>query len=234
MPFNFPQHRTGRLEHSPEWLSTVDPHVVGATGPVPASIVRPDWQPSLVDNLILPTCSVASLVNNARIWSIVRGGFDLVVSDPSLLAFYAGLAPCADTIAAIAATEGLQLQSVLQAAQRGLFTAGQQAPMVPLYRAVPATGEAIRDAINASVSVILGVTLYQADIRQGAEWRGGFMNAAGDPTERHAILVDAYDAAGMFSVCTWGQRELDGADEAWITSRTDEAYALIWTMAEAT
>jgi hypothetical protein len=232
MPFYFPRVSYGRKPHDPAWVSALPPHAYGAAGPAPATLLRTDltWTPSLVENDRLPTCTTAGLINSARMWSLLNGGFDLTVVEAGLLQFYATQAGCADTTAAIALSDGLRLQDVLEAAGRGLFTAGWGTPLVPLFRAItPITGAAVRDAISQFGSVYLGVTLYQADVQPGAEWKGG-IGKAGDPVGGHCCLPWAYSQTSL-SVATWGS-EMD-MNDAFLESRADEAYALTWTMAEA-
>jgi hypothetical protein len=232
IPFNFPQVAFGRKEHDPAWLASVRPHTYSATRPPPSTLPRPTlvWKPSLVSNDTLPTCTIAGLINSARIWTMIRNDFDLTEADASLLAFYAALAGCADTTEAIAASSGLRLQDVLEAAGRGKFTAGQQAPLIPEPRSIDPTDPiAIRDAIFRFESAYIGLTLYEADMQPGAEWVGGIENA-GQPVGGHCVLGMRYSPTGI-SVATWGA-EME-MDNEFFASRCNETFALPWTLTTA-
>jgi hypothetical protein len=233
MPFNFPQVAFGRKEHDPAWLASVRPHTYSATRPPPSKLLRPTlvWTPSLVQNLTLPTCVVAGLINSARLWTLIRNDFDLTNVDAPMLAFYASVAGCANTIGAIAASDGLRIQDALEAAQQGRFTGGQQVPLVPEPHAIdPTDALAIRDAIFRFESALIGITLYDADIQTAAQWTGGIQNA-GQPAERHCVVLDRYDST-TFGMANWATDDTT-MDEEFLMSRCDEAFALPWTLTTA-
>ena len=165
----------GRLPHDPVRLAAVPPHVMAAEAPAPPELPRPslEWTPSLVRNDVAPTCTIAGLTNSARVWDLLRG-YDLVTREAALLAFYASLAGCQDTEAAIEATEGLVMLDVLEAVATKGFHIGAQddEPLVPRVNADPAgrSGAALRDAIFSRGTAYIGVTLRQADVQPGAIW----------------------------------------------------------------
>jgi hypothetical protein len=199
---------------------------MSAVAPPPATLPRSDitWTPTLADNDTLPTCSIAGLMNSARMSALVRGQFDPTSTNDALLTFYAGLAGCADTTTAIAATDGLVLLDVLQRAESAGFACGEQAPLVPLFAAIdPRDPTAIRDAIFTRGVAYVGVTLHEADMN--GPWTGGTTNA-GPVIGGHCITLWRYDAA-TFGAATWGATVT--CDEAWLMARIDEAYALNWT-----
>jgi hypothetical protein len=217
--------RLGRRPHDPARLSTVRPHRMSATAPPPASLLRPDiaWTPTLADNNTLPTCTVAGLMNAARMWALTHGRFDLTNDDGALLAFYASLAGCADNTAAIAATDGLVLLDVLDRAETSGFDCGEQAPLVPEFTAIDVTSPAaIRDAIYTHGAAYLGVTLHEADM--SGPWTTPVADAGG-MVGGHCIVAWRYDAANV-GLATWGMTI--EADWGWLAGRLDEAFALSW------
>jgi hypothetical protein len=218
MPFALPQFCLGRLSHDPEWYASVDPHVPADT--IPETVRGLDWTPTLASNLSLPTCAVAGLANGARI-AVLRRGYDLVSSDDALLTFYARLAGCDDTPAAIAATAGLRLQDVLEAASGPGFDVGEQAPLVEKFRAVQHVDH-LRDVIARFGSAYLGIMLHEEDVADDAVWVGA---ASGPSYGRHCVVAYAYGAEG-FSLATWGT--IVSCDSAFLASRLDEAYAIEW------
>jgi hypothetical protein len=227
MAIDFNNICLGKRPVDPARVSKVPPHILAAGAPPPASLPRTNivWTPSLVANDRYPTCTIAGLINSARMWALLHG-FDLVNTDSAMLAFYAFLAGCADTDAAISASDGLELLDVLDHARGSGFDAGQQVPLVPLFRSIDiASDAALKDSVYSTGTAYIGVTLYEADVQPGAVWTGDTSNA-GKPVGGHCITSYAYDAT-TYQIATWG--ETMEADEAWLQSRMDEAYSLSWT-----
>lgn len=214
--------RLGRLPHSPSRVAAVRPHVMATTAPAPLSVPVPTWTPSLVQNDVLPSCTIAGLLNSARAWAL-RHDFDLVNTDPPLLSFYAGLAGCADTVAAIEATDGLVLLDVLEKAQSAGFDIGEQTPIVPEFAAIHQPDIAgLRDAVAFRGAAYIGVTLFECDMT-GAPWTGKPTGAA---VGGHCIDLCAYTPDG-FTAATWGA--FQPLDNDWLMSRIDEAFSVMWT-----
>jgi hypothetical protein len=215
----------GRAAHDPARVAAVKPH---ATGGKP--IATPDrrqairWAPSLVQNDALPTCTVAGLINSARWWALLRGGFDLTNIEANELAFFAKVAGVPDVITAIAQVPGLVMLDVLEYAQKNGFDVGNGNRLVPEYNSIPTT-DAIMDAIVTRGSAYTGVRLYEADMQPGAVWRGGIANA-GKLVGGHAI-IETDCRGGVFDIATWGG--MTQADIEWLLARIDEAYSITWT-----
>lgn len=229
MPFDFAEVCFGRVDPDLARVAAVEPHLLAAESPAPADFPLSNivWTPSLVKNNILPTCTMAGLLNAARIWAL-RHGFDLVSNDDDLLADFARIAGCADTIAAIAATDGLMMLDVMDYAAAGKFNVGEQAALIPRVKRIDFTNMgAVRDAIVNTGSACIGVTLRQADVQPGvAKWLGGLKNA-GSAAGGHCVTLYKYSVNGLFGAATWG--DTIEVDEAWLDSRTNEAYSLEWT-----
>ncbi len=219
--------RLGRLPHDPARVGAVTQHRM-ALAPAPASLPRSDiaWTPSLVRNDVLPTCSIAGLMNSARIWALVHG-FDLVNVEGALLAFYASLAGCAATEAAMEATDGLVLLDVLERARNAGFGCGEQTPLVPRFASIQLSDAALKDAIWAHGAAYIGVMLYEADVEPDAKWVGG-TEKAGAKVGGHCVAPWRYTSDG-YGIATWGGTT--EADPEWLASRIEEAYSLLWTFA---
>ena len=224
---NFSTFRTGRLPHDPARVAAVTPHVM-ALEKTPTSVPHANiiWTPTLARNDVLPTCSVAGLMNSARMWALANG-YDLVNTEAALLSFYAALAGCAETEAAMAATDGLVLLDALEKARDAGFTCGEQTPIVPLFSSIPLSGAALKDAIWSYGSAYVGVMLYEADVESGAKWVGGVAKA-GAKVGGHCVAPWNF-TPDSYGIATWGGTT--EADPEWLMSRIEEAYSLRWTFA---
>ena len=218
--------RLGRKPHDPARIASIASHRRAFATP-PATLPRTDivWHPSLVQNDVLPTCSIAGLMNSARMWGL-ESHFDLVSVEANLLAFYASLAGCADTEAAMAATDGLVLLDVLQRAHDSGFDCGEQAPLVPQFAVIELGAAALKDAIYVNGSAYIGVMLYEADVEPGAKWMGGTAKA-GAKVGGHCVVPWNY-TPDSYGIATWGGTTQ--ADPEWLASRIEEAYALTWRL----
>jgi hypothetical protein len=181
------------------------------------------WTPTLAHNDVLPDCTVAALANSLRVWALLQG-FDEAINDDALLAYYAARAGCKDTIAAMAATNGLVALDLLEHAAVNGFDVGQQVAPVPNFASVPANDlSAMRDAIDVRGSLYLGVNLYEDDMNLSKPWTGTPGNGL---VGGHMVLVWAY-TENQFRIATWGMHMT--ADRAWVMSRAAEAYSVGWS-----
>ncbi|MBS0344327.1 MAG: hypothetical protein JSS56_27815, partial [Proteobacteria bacterium] len=178
--------RLGRLPHSEALLAAFPRHFAAA--PPPPSIPCPAWAPKLVQNDTLPTCTVAGLCNDARA-KAAAAGFDPVWEDQDGLAFYAALAGCDATLAAIQATDGLDMLAVLDRAGTQGFRIGASVH-APVGFGLDVTDRAaIASGIASHQAVYLGVDLTQGDMLASGAWT----DAAPGPLEGgHCILAAGY------------------------------------------
>lgn len=225
---DFTNVRLGRKPHNPERIAAVRPHVMGTTAPAPLILPRSDltWTPTLARNNVDATCTVAGLINSARIWALMHG-FDLVYSEESLMAFFCAVAGVPNTPEAIAAVDGLVMQDVLDHAKVHGFNIGAQSPLVPLATRVdPQDVTALKDVINSRGSVYIGINLYAQDMAPGAIWRGA--DAVTSPfVGGHCDCPWNYPKPNEYGQATWGETMV--SDEAWLLSHIDEAWAIEWT-----
>ena len=217
-------YRLGRLPHDPARVAAVQPHRMGASGPLPATYpgAARTWTPTTSLRGTLPTCVVDGLANSARLWAM-RNGFDLVVDDGKLLGLYAMLAGCAPTPEAIGLTDGLVMLAALEHVAAHGFDIGLQTPLAMEFRAIdPQDNAAIRDAIYTKASALMGFTLYQNDMQEPLSWQGA---PAGAVVGGHCIVPWRWGVGG-FEDATWG--ETIDCDDAWLAARIEEGYALAW------
>lgn len=223
---DFSNYPTGRLPHDPDRLAAVEPHVMAAV-PVPAIVTPPPgFKVETGYNLTLPTCTVAGLLNVARLWCITNHGFDPAYDLPRLLDFYALVAGCEPTEAAIGATSGLIMLDVLETAQSKGFRINSQTVLVPLYRRLDTTDPtALRQAIATCGAAYTGEDLYTPDMN--GPWVGP---VSGTLVGGHCAPPIGFSPDGLTDA-TWGEEQ--PCDDEWWTTRVQEAYAIEWTMAGA-
>ena len=221
----------GRKAHDPVRLAAVavvKPHVMAATEPLPLILLRPKilTKPLLVLNNILPTCTVAGLINSANAKAEMNG-WDFVVDQQKLLAFYGLVYGCDPTPEAISKTDGLVMLDVLEYAQKhGFYINNTSGPLVPNFSVIDTSNPiGLKDAIFAHGTAYVGVDLYTADEQPDADYTGG-LETAGDPVGGHCLDPKQWSATG-YTDATWGQ-EIE-TDNDWIDSRMVEAYAIDWT-----
>lgn len=224
----------GRKSHDPARVAAAPQHRMSAEAPAPIDCPRPTilTKPSLVHNDVLPTCSIAGLLNYLRAWVQQEHGFDLPENDQLLLDLYGMIYGCPPTIEAIAATDGLVLMDVLEYIQANGFRIDGQNVVELTFSAIDATDlGAVRDSIDKTGGAYLGVTLYEADVAPGlTAWSPNGMGAVGGIVGGHCITAKDYTKTAMTDA-TWG--ELIVADDAWLLPRLDEAFSLRWIMATA-
>ena len=218
----------GRLAHDQARVDAVQPHVAGATGPLPAVFPTPltPWKPTLGLNTFLPTCAVVGLANSARRWAIGQG-FDLDIPDQKLFDLFGAVAKCNPTPDAIAQTSGLVLLDLLEHVSVNGFDYGGPAPLglVGVFRINIADLAAVRAAIFEHQSAYLGVTIYQCDAVPGmTEWRG---KPAGAVDGGHCLCGFAY-GLDLWAEASWG--DAIDADSAWLLPRLAEGYVLEWNL----
>jgi hypothetical protein len=223
----------GRQPHSPQRVGAAPQHRMSAEAPAPLILPRPGvlTKPSLVRNDVLPTCTIAGLLNHLRAWAQAFHGFDVGEDDQLLLNLYAAIYGCAPTVEAIAATDGLVLMDVLEYVQTHGFRIDSQNVVELTFTSIDVTDmDAVRDAIDKSGGAYLGVTLYQADVVPGlTAWTGGIGNA-GPAVGGHCIVPKGYQQQTA-DTATWGI--LIPADDDWYLPRLDEAFDIRWIMATA-
>jgi len=232
MSVDFNNVAFGRRPHDAARVAAAPQHRMSAEAPAPVDLPRPGilTQPSLVQNNVLPTCSVAGLINHLRAWAQLQG-FDLPENDQLLLDLYASLAGCATTPAAIAATDGLVLLDLLEHIQANGFRIDSQNVVELTFAAIDISNiEAIRDAVYRDAGAYLGVTLYVDDVQPGlAAWAGAVPSGAA-VAGGHCIMPKGY-AGQTFDVATWG--ELMPTDDEFLLARLDEGWSIQWKMAVA-
>ena len=189
--------------------------------------------------MLLADCTVAGLINAALAVEALASNSALAFDAESWMPFYAALAGCAPTPAAIAATEGLVLLDVLRAQGTKGFDIGAQAPLTGDFGTVPLNRAALAGCMARLGFVYLGVDLYQADMDSHPNDTWDTIIPAGAPVGGHCLVLWAYtglDADGiegddLVKIATWGT--LKTATWRWVENRAREAYAILYPAIEA-
>jgi hypothetical protein len=217
--------RLGRKPHDPAALSRAPSRTFGAIQP-PATLLRPqvNFTPGLYRNDVWPTCTAAGLANGARTVAALNG-YDLVIEDDDVSAFYAQCVGCADTPDAIAATDGAVMLDVLTRQTLSGFNAGPQL-LVGAYATTALDRPTLALAMAQMGFGYLGVDLTEADMSDDV-WSADY--APGALVGGHCIVAVGYTGLGdgdLVRVATWGAWRL--ATWAWLANRLREAHVLAW------
>jgi hypothetical protein len=218
--------RLGRLQHDPARVAAVPRHVMGSSLVPETVLPPPGFKPLLVKNDVLTTCTIAGLVNCARVWTLKRFRYDPVVDEDLLLEFFCQVAgvPVTD----IAGVDGLVMLDVLEAAQRIGFRINSQNVLVPEFRAIEVTDlGAVKDSIAETGSCYAGFDLRQADLSIDGTWDAD----TSSPIDGGHCAPPVGCSPQGFTEATWGIEK--PATDAWMLSRLEEAYSVSWTMAGA-
>ena len=197
----------GRKAHSPDAVAAAPRLRYGVDAPPPATLLRDgvNYQPQAWGNTDYPTCTVAGLLNGALAAEALSTNGALNIAPLAWMPFYAACAGCAETPAAIGATDGLQMLDVLRRQAVQGFDIGAVAPLTGAFGVV-ANDRATLARVTAGLGfVYLGVCLAQSDLTAppSAVWD----LETPDPTLGHALLL--WDYAGLsdtdeVGLVTWG------------------------------
>ena len=225
-------HALGRKPHDALRVGQIAKHRMGAGGPLPPAISRSNsaWTPTLAQNDVLPTCTVAGLANSFRAWCLTRHvPFDPTVEDGALFDLYAAVAGCAPTPAAIGATDGLVMLDLLDHVRlHGFRFRADQPPAEMDFAAIDPTDlRAVRDSILVHGSAYGGFSLYASDVAEPTRWDG---QPAPPSVGGHCAVPWGYSESG-FEDLTWGQIVTD--DLAWWSTRAEECYSIAWLFSVA-
>jgi hypothetical protein len=225
--------RLGRLPHSPAAVSaapSLAAHRFAAVEPRPILDRRYiDYQPLMCGNQTKPVCTIAGLVNGMLAAEAVNNRASLPIDQGTVDPFYASIAGCAATDAAIEATDGLVVLDVLKR-QLGGFNCGLGTPSVGLFGTLP-NRIAIANAMDVLGFAYVGVDLHEADMEAAAAGKP-WTDATSDPGALvGGHLIVPFDYLGladddMGRAATWGA--LQPLSWAWLAARMREAYGLAY------
>jgi hypothetical protein len=219
----------GRRAHNPAAVAAA-PHLRYSTdAPPPATLDRSalNFQPTLAGNDQYPSCTVAGLLNGALAAEALSTGGGLAFDPMAWMPFYAAVAGCDATPAAIGASGGLNMLDVLRYQGRNGFNIGAVAPLTGSFGVVPTDRLSLARVTAGLGFAYLGVDLAQSDMTSapGAAW--GL--ATPDPTLGHCLLLWDYTGLGdddLVGLATWGQFQ----ECSWIgleaRLQDQEAYAI--------
>jgi len=231
---DFSHYRFGRRPQSILALAQAPKLMAARFGQVPPPPVldrsKVDFRPRMFGNDAWPDCTAAA-IGNLIIAAGALNGFDPVVEDASIPAFYAAVAGIADTPASLAASDGVVLLSALERASHQGIDVGQQQRLFPFIGTVACNRYAIAHTMAEFAAADLGIRLYERDMECVAA--GKVLDASGsDPgalVGRHSLLTWDYTNlgdAGYVSLVTYGTVRVWIGTWRWLAARTDEAHGV--------
>jgi hypothetical protein len=227
--------RFGRLPHDVAAVAAA-PSIVSHTFAVmapPPTLLRAyvTYQPQMRQNDTLPDCTVAGLINAALAISALNTGAPLAIADDVEIPFYAAVAGCAPTVAAVAATDGLQVLDVMRRQGVYGFDIGQDAPLTADFASIPVNDRA---ALANGMALLgcgyWGIDVYERDMQTPPDqpWDDDGTDP-GQLVGGHLICAWSYTGLGDTDtgmVATWGR--LQPFTWRWAQARLREAYGLFW------
>ena len=224
--------KLGRLQHDPLAVAAVPQHY-SLTFP-PSAMSRGDFSgftPGLYDNDWAGDCTAVGLFNAARGSALVNTGADIPVAPGAALQFYADLVGVPNTRAAIEATDGAQMLTVLARAQASGVEVGQQVPLVPCWQRVAFMDRTALARALLEGPVYVGADLTSADM--GGDVASLWDAPPGAPPSEiiggHAFVLWDYEGlgdTGTVRAGTWGVWK--PATWRWLSAKLREAYLLTW------
>lgn len=226
-------YRFGRSAHDPAALAAAPAHRFGAVLP-PASLRRPllDFTPGDYGNTTKPLCTFASMANVARGIALLNNGADTLIVDPAKVsAGYAACVGCADTDAAIMATDGINMLEVAAWQGKHGFDVGPQT-LVGRSGTLATDRIALANGMHRLGLAWGGIKLLERDMATTSPTTvldmvpgrddGALVGLHAVPFWTYQLLADEgrvwFGTWGYWQQCTW----------RWVTARIDEAHAWVY------
>ena len=131
----------GRLPHDPVAVAKAPRlrYSASVEAAVPSILDRSTvvYSPQMIGNDVYPNCTVVGLINAALAMEAIATNGAMAFDANAWMPFYAALAGCDPTPAAIAATDGLMLLDVLRKQGVSGFDIGAVAPLTGDFGMVP-------------------------------------------------------------------------------------------------
>lgn len=225
---NFP---LGRKHHDPIVLAQAPSHRFGVIQPQPSlNRTLVDFTPGIYHNDTYPDCTYVSMTNVARGVAFLNG-YELAVDPDKVTAGYAANAGCANTPAAILATDGLVMQDVAVWQARKGYDIGPQR-LVAQSGVIPLNKTALALAMQRLGLPWCGVVLYQRDMDSIGPYSVLDVQAGRDDgaiVGRHAIPLWTYLSLGDDGRLYFGTYGFwQAATWAWLLERIEEAHGLVY------
>jgi hypothetical protein len=225
----------GRKPHNAAAVAAAPSLRYAAEAPPPVTLDRSrvNYQPQAWGNTDYPSCTVAGLLNGALASEALSTNSALNIAPLAWMPFYCACAGCAETPAAIGASDGAAMLDVLARQRMTGFDIGLPAPLTGDFGVVGLDRLSIARGIAAMGWIYAGIDLSQADMDAptGAVWEA-WTNPGAD-VGGHALVLWGYTGLGdqdAVIMGTWGSLEYC----AW--ARWDqiarEAYAVLFSVAE--
>lgn len=231
----------GRLPHDPVAVAKAPRlrYSASVEAAVPSILDRSTvvYSPQMIGNDVYPNCTVVGLINAALAMEAIATNGAMAFDANAWMPFYAALAGCDPTPAAIAATDGLMLLDVLRKQGVSGFDIGAVAPLTGDFGMVPLDRVSLAACMAGLGCVYTGIDLYQADLdaeAAGSPWDAAVLSQSGIMVGGHCVVLWDYTGLGdndTVHIATWGL--LQPATWAWVEARIAEAYGILFPVAQA-
>lgn len=199
----------GRHPHDPEAVARAPSlaNHYASVAPPPATLDRSgvNYQPQLWGNNEYPCCTAAGLLNGALASEALATNGALAIDPMAWMAFYAACANCAETPAAIGASDGANMLDVLRRQSTFGFDIGAVAPLTGDFGTVALDRLSLARAMAAMGWTYVGIDLSQADMDATGIWEA-WPNPGAD-VGGHCIALWGYTGLGdgdCVIAATWG------------------------------
>jgi hypothetical protein len=226
--------RFGRLPHDPAEVARVPSlasHAFAASIP-PLTLDRSaiGFHPGLYHNDVFPVCTAAGIANSAGLVAAIAG-YGLIIDVHRVIDFYARIAGIDASDAALTASDGVLMTSVIRQQTLTGFDVGTQTALVGLAGTLPVGNRSLLALAMARLGhAYVGVTIRERDMDvRPAVWDVVTGRDDGDVIARHAMVLCDYTGLGdadTVRAATWG--DWQPVTWAWLKERLDEAYGFVW------
>ena len=202
----------GRKQHDPVAVDAA-PKLAdhyASVAPPPSSLPRTgiNYQPQMFGNDQYPCCTAAGLLNGALASEAIATNSALNIAPLAWMPFYAACAGCAETPAAIGASDGANMLDVLKRQGTQGFDIGLPAPLSGDFGTVALDRNSIARGIAALGWLYGGIEVFQADMDApaGMPWQP-WANPGAD-LGGHCLVLFGYTGLGdtdSVIAATWGE-----------------------------
>ena len=223
----------GRKAHSPDAVAAAPRLRYGVDAPPPATLLRDgvNYQPQAWGNNEYPCCTAAGLLNGALASEALSTNGALNIAPLAWMPFYAACAGCAETPAAIGASDGANMLDVLRRQGTFGFDIGTVALLTGDFGTVALDRTSIARAIVAMGWVYAGIEVFAADMNATGIWEA-WANPGADEGG-HCIVLWGYTGLGdgdCVIAASWG--ELVQIEWARWDQIAREAYCVLFPVAQ--
>lgn len=221
----------GRRAHDPVAVAAAPRLHYASELPPPPVLDRSaiNYQPNMYGNNSCPDCTVAGLLNAALAVEAISTNGALAIDPNCWIPFYANLAGCAPTVAAIEKTDGLVMLDVLRQQGNAGFDIGAVAPLSGDFGVVGLDRVSLARVMNVLGFAYVGIELNQADVDAPPNQAWQPWANPGADVGGHCLCLWSYSGLGdtdTVTMATWG--ELIQCTWARWDQIAREAYAILF------